>query len=378
MNAPSQEIQGRVRDTVPSLPMTFEEQLSRAFETLTERLRGEIDQHVQRASAELVAAAPYDRDPATRDAARQELELAVAAARREAHDEGLVAGREAGRAEALEQASAGTLQTVKVAFAPRLIDAMRSIERARSLTEVLDALLSGARVDAPRADVWLIRGGGLHQWRAPERGAGAPAESAESLDGDNAMARAARTTTAAVVNGTLAVPMAISGVVVAVLLAEVGTSGSTNDERRTSNDEPRTSNDERRTTNLELLAGYAARSLEALTAFKTARALTQRPKAAATDTPPVVLDDANAEEDTSARRYARLLVSEIKLYHESAVVDGRRDRDLATRLGGEIARARVMYEQRVPPDVRGRTAYFQDELVRTLADGDASLLEPRS
>ena len=50
-----------------------------------------------------------------------------------------------------------------------------------------------------------------------------------------------------------------------------------------------------------------------------------------------------------ARRYARLLVSEIRLYHETAVIDGRRDRDLATRLGGEIARARVMYEQRVPP-----------------------------
>ena len=40
-----------------------------------------------------------------------------------------------------------------------------------------------------------------------------------------------------------------------------------------------------------------------------------------------------ADGDVAARRYARLLVSEIKLYHESAVADGRRDRDLATRLG---------------------------------------------
>ena len=81
------------------------------------------------------------------------------------------------------------------------------------------------------------------------------------------------------------------------------------------------------------------------------------------------------EEDASARRYARLLVSEIKLYHEAAVVDGRRDRDLATRLGGEIARARVLYEQRVPPQVRERADYFHDELVRTLANGDATLLQ---
>ena len=81
------------------------------------------------------------------------------------------------------------------------------------------------------------------------------------------------------------------------------------------------------------------------------------------------------EEDASARRYARLLVSEIKLYHEAAVVDGRRDRDLATRLGGEIARARVLYEQRVPLEVRERADYFHDELVRTLANGDATLLQ---
>ena len=60
------------------------------------------------------------------------------------------------------------------------------------------------------------------------------------------------------------------------------------------------------------------------------------------------------------------------------MVDGRRDRDLATRLGGEIARARVLYEQRVPPHVRQRADYFHDELVRTLANGDASLLEVRT
>ena len=91
-----------------------------------------------------------------------------------------------------------------------------------------------------------------------------------------------------------------------------------------------------------------------------------------------VAEDEASEEDTSARRYARLLVSEIKLYHESAVIDGRRDRDLAARLGGEITRARVMYEQRVPPHVRERADYFQDELVKTLANGDASLLEVRT
>ena len=61
--------------------------------------------------------------------------------------------------------------------------------------------------------------------------------------------------------------------------------------------------------------------------------------------------------------------------HEPAVVEGRRDRDLATRLGGEIARARVLYEERVPLEVRQRGDYFHDELVRTLANGDPTLLQ---
>jgi hypothetical protein len=128
------------------------------------------------------------------------------------------------------------------------------------------------------------------------------------------------------------------------------------------------------------MARYAARSIEALTAFKTARAMTDLAEAAsATSSEPAPArapDD--AEEHVSAQRYARLLVSEIKLYHEDAVIEGRRDRDLATRLGGEIARARVMYEQRVPPHIRQHADHFHHELVRTLADGDASLLELRT
>ena len=342
--------------------MTFEEQLIRAFETLTERLRGDIDLQVQRTSAELVAAAPYDRDRAASDvqSTAEEMEIVVAAARQEAHEEGLAAGREAGRRDALEERAR---QTVDVASRERLADAVRSIERARSLTEILDTLVSCARTEAARADVWLIRGGRLHQWRSPgSDGAGADHVPARSLDEGSVIAEAARTNAAAAADGTLAVPIAIAGQVVAILHAELASQKS-----------------EVGSQNVELLTRYAARCLEALTAFKTARALTQRPgDPDAADGSQPAIDAASAEEDTSARRYARLLVSEIKLYHESAVVDGRRDRDLATRLGGEIARARVMYEQRVPPHVRQRADYFHDELVRTLANGDAGLLDVRS
>ena len=57
-------------------------------------------------------------------------------------------------------------------------------------------------------------------------------------------------------------------------------------------------------------------------------------------------------DDSDSARRCRLLVSEIKLYHEAAVIAGRRERDLATRLGTEIARARVLQRQRVAASVR--------------------------
>ena len=121
---------------------------------------------------------------------------------------------------------------------------------------------------------------------------------------------------------------------------------------------------------LETIARHAARSLESLTAFKTARAL------ASGDAQTTAGDD--GDQDVAAKRYARLLISEIRLYHEAAVAAGRKERDLTTRLGGEIARARVLYEQRVPPHIRQRADHFRDELVRTLADGDAALVDART
>jgi hypothetical protein len=299
--------------------MNFDEELTRAFDTLTERLRGEIDREVERRTAEQSAIL-----------AEQAAEAAASAP------------------------PPAPLPAAAGASLDRLARGFDAIDDARSLTAILDALLAFATEDAPDASVWLIRGGRPHRWR----GAGA--------------ADSANDTEPSLDEG---IPLRLAGEVVALLAnSELTTQNS---ELTTQNSELGTPNAEPRTSNVTLLARYAAKSLESLTAFTTARALTQRAAAAnesATRNP----ESAMSEEDTSAKRYARLLVSEIKLYHEPAVVDGRRDRDLATRLGGEIARARVMYEERVPVHVRERRDYFQEELVKTLADGDSSLLELRT
>jgi hypothetical protein len=75
------------------------------------------------------------------------------------------------------------------------------------------------------------------------------------------------------------------------------------------------------------------------------------------------------ERQEEARRFARLLVSEIKLYNERAVLEGREGGNLYQRLKEDIDRSRQMYDERIPQDVRASSNFFQEELVRILADG---------
>jgi hypothetical protein len=91
-------------------------------------------------------------------------------------------------------------------------------------------------------------------------------------------------------------------------------------------------------------------------------------------TPVVSPEEQKAHED--AKRFARLVVSEIKLYNEAKVNEGRRNKDLYERLKEDIERGRQMYSDRVSAHVRESTNYFFDELVRILAGGDPTALGP--
>jgi hypothetical protein len=91
-----------------------------------------------------------------------------------------------------------------------------------------------------------------------------------------------------------------------------------------------------------------------------------RSRATAADSPQRALDD--------ARRLARLLISEIKLYNEKKVEDGRAALDLYERLKDDIERSRQVYDERTPANIRQDTDFFHDELVRILADGRAEAL----
>jgi hypothetical protein len=397
--------------------MSADGPVRRSFEALATRLRDDFARQLDALGSELSEAVEQEHaralDEARAHAREQAREEAAAAheaelARlREEHERGEresaerlaesvleaeARGRDAGRqdsrgewetvrGEALELARAER-EGAELVASTRLLDSIRALDRAASLSDVLDAVVTAAAREAPRAALLLVRGDRLTGWRLAGFGAepAAPFDVDLPLDGGGILGEALRTgmtTTAAAEDGgaedktpppfaslssgrsMAAVPIALHEQVVAVLYADEG-----DGEAR-----PRPSYP----VAVELLARHAARCLEAVTAYRTAQAL-----AGVDAGPPQAISRAaeprRADDEESARRYARLLVSEIKLYHEGDVAAGRRDRNLVERLGGEIARARASYEQRVPSDVRRRHDFFDEELVRTLADGDAALL----
>jgi len=119
-------------------------------------------------------------------------------------------------------------------------------------------------------------------------------------------------------------------------------------------------------------AGEATVPPEAMPALEDSAATVQLRVPVAPVTPARSPEEERKHDE--AKRFARLLVSEIRLYNEQAVIEGRESRDVYRRLKEDIDRSREMFEQRVAVEIRSQSNYFFDELVRILADGDADAL----
>ena len=88
------------------------------------------------------------------------------------------------------------------------------------------------------------------------------------------------------------------------------------------------------------------------------------------------LSEADQKIHRDAKRFAKLLISEIELYNKAKVTDGRKNSDLYKRLKSDIDRSRQTYEKRFGKTVGKQYDYFHEELVKTLAGNDSSLLGP--
>jgi hypothetical protein len=290
--------------------------------------------------------------------------------------------------EAVHRAKTDHHQTV-LAQSARLANAVRSLDEGRSLGEVLDTLAECAGHEVERAAVLIVKGDRLRGWALSGFGTAAPPARSIDLSFEEAGLPGAVVPTGVAVSRpavdpgmsaerqpalppfaqdagsrhALALPITVAGAVVAVLYADAARAET-----------PSASS--RWPAILDVLARHASRVLEAMTVQQAAGLPLPRLVARASHAPvPGPIEQAAAdEEEEAARRYARLLLSEIRMYNEPLVDAGRRSRDLLSRLGGEIARARRLYEARIPSSVPLRADYFDQELVRTLADGDRSLL----
>ena len=75
-----------------------------------------------------------------------------------------------------------------------------------------------------------------------------------------------------------------------------------------------------------------------------------------------------------AKRFAKLLVDEIKLYNKDKVSKGREHKDLYERLKEDIEKSRATYDKRYGSTPAAAADYFSKEVVRVLADNDPSLM----
>ena len=276
-----------------------------------------------------------------------------------------------------------------LAASARLLTAFERLDAAHSLRDTLDALVDSLASEVARVLVFVVRGDGLRGWRFAGV-AGAPADAvsvafARTLAGPlaPALARGAATEVqpSALAAGVaalswvaplgeaaagMAVPLVVDGQTVALVYCDDGQQ----DDRSVPAPWPEM---------VQVLVRHASRCLEAHTARRAAGfprpvAVAVGAAGTASDAALPVSPGATASEVEAARRFARLVVSELKLYNEAAVEAGREARDLRVRLRDELARARRLYEARVPATLPMRDDYFDQEVVRTLADGDPALL----
>jgi chemotaxis protein histidine kinase CheA len=356
-------------------------------------------QHVEQARQDADGArreadsARQEADQARRDADRVQAELdqarTEASSARQAHrdeaDARQIAEERRVAAERDVQVAHAADRLQELACSDRMLAAFRRLDDARSLTDVLGILADQAETEIGRAALLLVIGSRLRgwEWRGitgsdtaidvpvdPDTvfgraiATGLPASTSDAPlgpDGDPLAARLAMPPGRV----GLAVPISVGGRAVAILYAD--DAGDRTPVVPSNWPEL-----------VEILARHAGRCLELMTISRASalvgrahedRGASERPEPEQT----LALADEQREEE-SARRYARLLISEIKLYNDAAVEHGRTERDLLTRLGPEIERARRLYEEKIPSAVRRRVDCFDEEVVRTLAGGDAGLL----
>jgi hypothetical protein len=260
--------------------------------------------------------------------------------------------------------------------------AAASIQEATSQAEILRHLLEGEARFAGRVALFVVKGGAINGWQGTGFQDNEVVKNASLNTSGGLVARAIQarapasgpasefdpgfvgSVAAPADDNCLVLPLVVKERVAALLYADAGAApGGMLD-----------------VSALSVLTRWAALWLE-LTALRKAGATGDEPQPAT----PVAIPDvvaaaapAMAAEDADlhkrALRFAKLLVEEIKLYNQPKVVEGKLNRDMYDRLKEDIEKSRATYQKRYGETPVASADYFNQELVRILADNDISLM----
>jgi hypothetical protein len=279
-----------------------------------------------------------------------------------------------------------------------LNSAVSSIQDGEAQPEILRALLEGAAKFSGRAALFVIRGATATGWQgrgfddddAIKKFSVDTAEGLASRAVQDRMPAAAAAAefdskfVSAMGNpsdgNAVVLPLVVKEKVAALVYADAGTADGTLDPSA-----------------LHVLVRSAGQWLEVLSLRKAGGGAAaaepekeaqpeppaKAPPRAAEPPPPPPPPPASEEPDIpaedqevhkKAKRFAKLLVDEIKLYNQAKVTEGRQKRDLYDRLKEDIEKSRATYEKRYGQTPAASGDYFSREVLRILAENDASLM----
>jgi hypothetical protein len=262
--------------------------------------------------------------------------------------------------------------------------ASASIHESATQAEILRHLLEGEARFAARVALFVVKGGSVSGWQGigfedneviktvsvnASGGLAGKAIKGRSPAGGSAQefdAGFAGSVKAPADDQCLVLPLVVKDKVAAVIYADAGTApGGTLD-----------------ASGLQALTRFAAVWLELAALRKAGGPATEetaqpQPAAMAATAPSSAVAPAASDEDElhkKARRFAKLLVEEIKLYNQPRVEEGRQHKDLYDRLKVDIEKSRSTYDKRYAESPVASANYFTQELIRILADNDVSLM----
>ena len=264
--------------------------------------------------------------------------------------------------------------------------AVAAIHESGSQADILRHLLEGEARFAGRVALFVVKGNAISGWQgigfedndaiktlSIQAGSGLAGKAIQARNAASGSAQEfdagfVRSMKAPVDAQCLVLPLVVKDKVAAVIYADAGTvPGGALD-----------------SSGLQALTRFAAIWLELAALRKvggpsaTEEAAQPQPAAAMAASAPASAPVASGQEEDElhkkARRFAKLLVEEIKLYNQPRVEEGRQHKDLYDRLKVDIEKSRSTYDKRYAESAVASANYFTQELIRILADNDPSLM----